>query len=275
MDTNETYPQISKDPVVTTGAGAKDRVKLGFVDFLMIFLAVFSVMILLIEYIIPLDPLHRNIIIYADLVIVAIFFTEFMFRISKSKSKVDYVIDHWYDIIGMIPAAHPLLRGFRLFRIFRVLVIASRLLRSANRIYTENILKRFLGQYKVLIVDEFYDILTVRVLELVEEITDKTDFSRPVRNVIRRRQDDIKEMVTETMDNYAQSEWITKNTLYKRFQSQMSDLATRVVIDILEDEKTNEIIVDIIKEVLIDIKADISGQIQEESKEQPQLVSEA
>lgn len=236
-----------------------------FIDYLMISLALFSVLLLLIEYIIPLEPLHTKLIIYADLVIVAIFFTEFMYNVLKSKSRANYIIEHWYDIIGMIPAAHPVLRGFRLFRIFRVIVIASRFMKTVNLAFGENIIFRILGKYKDLIVEELYQMMTVRALDMVRDVTGKTDYSQSVHKVLLRRQDDIREIVTETMDKYAQSEWITRTALYKRFKNQMSDVTTNAVIEILEDEKTNELLMDVIQEIIADIQHDVRLKIKEQS----------
>ncbi len=237
----------------------EEKSSITFIDIFMITLAAISVILLLLEYIFPLTPLQKQIIIYADLGIVAIFIAEFVYNIRKSESKLDYAIERWYEIIGMIPAAHPLLRGFRLFRIFRIFVIASRFLRTINLTFGENILFRIIGKYKNIIVEELYQMMTVRALDMIEEITSKTDYTQSVQKVIERRQDDINTMVKEKMDKYTQPEWLTGTFFYRKLRDQSSDLVTRVVIDTLEDKKTNEILSDVLKEILGDVKNDVRG----------------
>ncbi len=256
----------------------EEKSSITFIDIFMITLAAISVILLLLEYIFPLTPLQRQIIIYTDLAIVAVFIAEFVYNIRKSESKLDYAIERWYEIIGMIPAAHPVLRGFRLFRIFRIFVIASRFLRTINLAFGENILFRIIGKYKDLIVEELYQMMTVRALDMIEEITSKTDYTQSVQKVIERRENDINTMVKEKMDKYTQPEWLTGTFFYRKLRDQSSDLVTRVVIDTLEDEKTNEILSDVLKEILGDVKNDVRGiknnQIKEVTQVQQNITQE-
>ncbi len=231
------------------------RIKI--LDIIMIALAAFSVILLVIEYIVSLSPQQQLFIIYADLVIVGIFLIEYIYNIRKSESKIDYVIERWYDLLGMIPAAHPLLRGFRLFRIFRVAVIAARLQRTLNLAFGENILFRILNRYKNLIVDELYHMMTIRSLDLISEMIGQTDYSNSVKKVVLKRQDDINNMMIEKMDKYVQPSWIANNFIYRRFRDQTSSMMTGIILDTLEDEKTNEIMVEVIKEILEDLRADV------------------
>lgn len=235
------------------------KVKPNFIDYIMIILAILSVLLLVVERLIPLDPVYITAIIYADLVIVAIFFTEFMVRIRKSESKIDYAIEHWYEIIGMIPAAHPVLRGFRLFRIFRVFVITSRLIKTVNLSFGQNIVSRILNKYKDLIVEELYQVITLRALDMVKEVLEDTDYTNSVQKVLNRRREDVTGIITLTMDNYAKSDWIKRSSLYKKFKNQTSDIFTNIIADVMEDERMNALLTDIINEIITDIKANIEN----------------
>ena len=231
--------------------------KIRWLDIVMIILAAFSVLLLILESVVSLSEQQRLIIIYADLTIVAVFIFEFVYNMRKQESKVDYVIERWYDIIGMIPAAHPVFRGFRLFRIFRVVIIASRFLRTLDLTFGRNILFRILNKYKNLIVDELYQLITIRSLDMIKDMVGQTDYSNSARKVLVRRQDEINDMLVEKMDKYVQPGWIAGNFLYKKVRDQSSNLFTNVVIDTLEDERINDILVEVITEVMEDIKLDL------------------
>src|SRR3546814_10553926 len=56
----------------------------------------------------------------------AIFAVEFIWRWYRQGWQRTFLMRNWYEILGMIPAANPAIRAFRLFRIVRIIVMLSR-----------------------------------------------------------------------------------------------------------------------------------------------------
>lgn len=99
-----------------------------YIDILTISLAVFSVLLVIVDLTIDLPESQRTTMVWIDLGIVCIFWVEFGFKLVKSKARWLFVKRSWADIIGMIPVteiAFAFIRVFRLFRVARILRIAK------------------------------------------------------------------------------------------------------------------------------------------------------
>jgi len=96
------------------------------IDFLLVSLAVFSILFVIVDLAIDLPEDQRTVLCWIDLGIVCVFWIEFGFNLVKSKDRWLFVKRSWADIIGMIPVteiAFAFIRVFRLFRIARMLRI--------------------------------------------------------------------------------------------------------------------------------------------------------
>ena len=101
--------------------------KTGYIDILMVSLAVFSILFVIVDLTIDLPENQRTAFGWIDLGIVCVFWVEFSFKLVKSKARWLFVKRSWTDIIGMIPVTEitfAFIRVFRLFRIARILRIA-------------------------------------------------------------------------------------------------------------------------------------------------------
>src|SRR5688572_201005 len=120
------------------------RRSVGPVDWLMLVLALLSVAMLVYETWGPVTEEQREQILLADLVIIAIFAIEFAVRWIKDDKPRTFPLRYWYELLGMVPVAHPAVRGFRLFRIVRIVVILSRFGRAADRAFGDEFTYRLL-----------------------------------------------------------------------------------------------------------------------------------
>ncbi len=103
-------------------------------------LSVLALGALAVETIFPLDPGTRSILAYADTVICALFFIDFLVMLRRAEDKRRYLLTWgWLDLLSSVPAVSVLRwgRAARIVRIFRVL----RGLRAA-RVLTTFILER-------------------------------------------------------------------------------------------------------------------------------------
>lgn len=107
----------------------------------MAILAILSILLLLIDFTVPLEPGWRQLIYSADLIICFIFALDFAFDIRSEKDKMGYLKWHWIDLLAMVPAyAFSLLetltiisaglRSLRFIRLARFLAVVLRMRRS-------------------------------------------------------------------------------------------------------------------------------------------------
>lgn len=106
-------------------------------------LAILSVVLLSIEYLVELTPAQVSIVYQADLAICVMFAVEFIYRIVRSDNKSGFIKGHGYEVLAMVPAyifvifeVQPIfggiLRSLRLIRVVRLLVVIARLRRTMH-----------------------------------------------------------------------------------------------------------------------------------------------
>src|SRR3546814_6679904 len=89
---------------------------------------------------------------------------------------------NWYEILGMIPAANPAIRAFRLFRIVRIIVMLSRVGSSADRALGEDFTYLFVNRFKNAIVDSISDAVNIAVLDEVADVLGLGTYPRNIRS---------------------------------------------------------------------------------------------
>jgi len=132
----------------SNGAPAYQRIKTAenerastFVEALMAALALISIGLLFIEYVVQLESRWINAIYLVDLAICILFAIDFVVELIRSKSKGRYLKWHWIDVLAMIPAyafsffefASAFgagIRSLRMVRLVRFLAVAARIRRS-------------------------------------------------------------------------------------------------------------------------------------------------
>lgn len=124
----------------------------------MAILAILSILLLLIDFTVPLELGWRQLIYSADLIICFIFALDFAFDIRSEKDKMGYLKWHWIDLLAMVPAyAFSLLetltiisaglRSLRFIRLARFLAVVLRMRRSKLLVTGQKPSKRGLLTY--------------------------------------------------------------------------------------------------------------------------------
>lgn len=232
--------------------------KIGFVDILMISLALVSLGLLIYEDVADPGPEQKLWIIYIDLGIVAIFAIEFIARISQAKDKKAYLKSHWYDLIGMVPVAHPLFRGFRLARLVRIVAIGSRFLRAADRSLGEAVVHRQLEKYKGMVVQELTAPIIMTAFGITEQAVLKGNYGSAVARGLEENRAHIVERVISKMRDDRALALVLK---MPGIGSGIERLPGRVldgVIDTLADPGMDETIRDVLREIFSGLRADFS-----------------
>lgn len=235
------------------------------IDWLMLFLAVASVGLLSWEAWGDVSDSTREWILTADYAFCAIFAAEFVWRWSKNGWKGGFVLRNWYEILGMIPVAHPALRGFRLLRLVRVVVMLARLGAAADRAFGEYFTYQLLRRFKQVIVDAIGGVVTLAVLQEVSKVLQKGQYTRNVARALEQNLDDLGEVVMDKLASDPSIGRLSRLPFYKDIVRASTTTAFHVVLEILEDPRTDKLVADILQENLEQIRQAV--QRNEEAKD--------
>ncbi|MCX8182548.1 MAG: mechanosensitive ion channel [Candidatus Methanomethyliaceae archaeon] len=138
-------------------------------EFAMAILALLSILLLLVDFTVPLEPGWRQLVYSADLIICLVFALDFALDLRSEKDRLGYFKWHWIDLLAMVPAyAFAMLetstvigaglRSLRLVRLARFLAVMLRMRRSKMLVAGEKPSKRGLLTYAsaAILVSAFY-----------------------------------------------------------------------------------------------------------------------
>lgn len=229
-------------------------------DWLMLVLAVFSVALLAWETWGPVDAAQRALIVRIDLAVCAIFAVEFCWRWSRAGWARSFVLRNWYEILGMIPAAHPALRAFRLLRLIRIAVLIARVGAAADRAFGEYYTYLLLRRFKGLVVDALRGVITVAVLEEVAAVLRKGRYTRNVALALEQNLGEIEDVVVDTLAADPQLGRLKRLPFYEDLVRGTTRATLRVVLHALEDPRTDELVADVLRENLDQLRAAVRAR---------------
>lgn len=124
----------------------------------MAILAVISILLLLVDFTVQLEPRWRQLVYIADLLICIVFAIDFAFDLRSEKDKLRYLKWHWIDLLAIVPAyafaffetitiIGAGLRSLRFIRLARFIAVVLRMRRSKMLLKVEKPSKRGLLTY--------------------------------------------------------------------------------------------------------------------------------
>ncbi|MFT4047320.1 MAG: ion transporter [Solimonas sp.] len=224
------------------------RYRISPVDWLMLLLAVISIALLAYETWGPVTSGEQHQIAVADLLICAIFAVEFLWRWQANGWQWGYLKRNWYEILGMIPAAHPAIRGFRLFRVIRIAVLLSRFGGAADRALGEDFTYLLVNRFKNTIVDSISDAVTVAVLDEVADVLGRGTYTRNIARALKENETDLRQMVFEKLRDDPAAGRLSRLPFYKDISEALVDAGFRIVEEVLADPRTDALVADLMRE---------------------------
>lgn len=228
--------------------------RVGILDWLMLALALLSVGLLAWEMLGSVDKATRQWIFTADYAICAIFATEFVWRWRQAGWSGEYVKHNWYEVLGMIPLQHPVLRGFRLFRVLRILILLSRFGRAADRALGDEFTYLLVSRFKNVIVESISSAVTVAVLQEVEDVLAKGSYARNISRALEENQFELRGMIAEKLREDRQAGKLSRLPFANEITQTLIDTSMRVIEQVLLDPRTDELISDLLRENLLQIR---------------------
>lgn len=224
------------------------------IDWIMLTLALVSIGLLAYETWGPVTEAERASIILTDYIICGIFAVEFLWRWHAAGWKRDFVIRNWYEILGMIPAAHPAIRGFRLFRIIRIVVLLARFGGAADRALGDDFTFLLVNRFKDTIVKSISGAVTIAVLDEVAEVMNKGTYTRNISRALTENQPHLRAMIAEKLREDQQTGKLKRLPFYNDIVESMIDTSLRVVEQVLKDPRTDELVSDMLRENLLQLR---------------------
>ena len=234
--------------------------RVGVLDWLMLLLAVVSVGLLAWEMIGEVDEPTRRLIFGIDYAICAVFAAEFLWRWHRSGWTVQYVKHNWYELLGMIPLQHPVLRGFRLFRAMRILVLLARFGRAADRALGDEFTYRLVNRFKNVIVESISGAVTVAVLDEVREVLTQGQYARNIGRALEENQTELRAMIAEKLRDDPRAGRLQRLPFARDITDSIIDVSLTLVEQVLQDPRTDELIADILRENLDQIRASVDAK---------------
>lgn len=226
----------------------------GFIDWAMLALAFVSVVILSWATFtdVPDDILYW--IIIGDFVVCGIFLVEFLFRWREAGWPLNFPLRRWYEVLGMIPVADPALRGLRLLRVVRVIILLSRLGRAADRALGEEFVYRLVRRFSNIIIGVIKRPITIAVIGEVADVLKKGHYTQNVARALEQNHQMLVDTILDQVAADSRTAYLQRLPFYRDIARVSADTSLSVVLQILQDPRTDELVADILRENLDQIR---------------------
>ncbi|MFC5289820.1 ion transporter [Actinokineospora guangxiensis] len=245
--------------MVVSLAGSPKKPRVSLDDWLMMVLAVVSVGLLVYRAFFDPPAEVARTIQWIDWGICGVFFIEFLWRWSAVRFQARFLRVNWYDIVGMVPVTNWGFRAFRLLRAVRIAMVLTRVSRPADRSVGEELAYRALGRFGDKLINPVVDLikkpLTVAVLEEVVAVLRTGHYARNVSAALEENRAEIRAMVLEKIKQDRQAGRFSVLPFHDEIVGTVTDTVLRVVLEMLADPRTDELISDMLRENIDQIRA--------------------
>lgn len=217
----------------------------GWADWTMLVIALVSVVLL--SWITFWDvtaTVERRVII-ADYAICGLFLVEFLWRWGRSGEGWRFPLRYWYEVLGMIPISNPVFRGFRLLRIF---IVLARLGRAADRAFGDRVTAAVLTHATDTLVETIKRPITVAVMDEVAAVLQTGHYTQNIAAALQENRDELDQMIVELVKQDSRIGRLRRLPFHDDVVRLVSDTVFRLVFEVLNDPRTDELISDMLRE---------------------------
>ncbi|MGW4371268.1 ion transporter [Nocardia takedensis] len=242
------------DPVPADAArpGLVRRPPALWTDVAMLVLAVISLaLVVWVSFFTVSDRTYHAVVI-ADWTICGVFALEFLWRWRRAGWPWTFPFVYWYEVLGMIPVTSPFFRGFRLLR---VVVIAMRLGRVADRALGDRVTAAVVNRFVRTIVEVIKRPMTIAVLDEVAKVLRTGHYTRNIAAALEENRAEMDEMIIELIKKDPQAGVVRYVPFHDDIMRLVADTTFRIVFQVLADPRTDELVSDMIRENVDQIRA--------------------
>lgn len=237
------------------------RPPVGIVDRAMVLLAVASVVYLVWITFWHVSDRTGHWIAALDYVVCAIFFVEFLWRWRKEGRSWRFPLTNWYEVLGMIPVASPIFHGHTFIR---SVVILARLGRAVDRAFGERITARVVDKFVKFIVGVIKRPITIAVLDEVVGVLQTGHYTRNIARALDENHRELDAMVVELILKDPTAGKFRFVPFHDDIIRLVADTVLRIVHQLLQDPRTDELVSDMLRENVEQIKATVHERYKHE-----------
>ncbi|WP_026453677.1 hypothetical protein [Saccharomonospora iraqiensis] len=246
---------------MTSGGISRGRMA---VDVVMLLLAVGSVALLTWTMVADVSAATARLVFVVDTAICGVFAIEFLWRWRAARWDRRFPLRGWYEVLGMIPVAHPALRGLRLLR---VVVLVVRLARTADRVFGERFTQRLVERFSRPIVSAIKKPVTVAVLDEVAKVLETGRYPRNVARSLDEHKESLREIVTEKVRQDPHAGALSRLPFHDEVVRTVVDTTMRVTLEVLTDPRVDEFFAHAVRENQTQIRAAVAEGLHERDVE--------
>ncbi|MDQ3787530.1 MAG: ion transporter [Actinomycetota bacterium] len=229
------------------------------VDWLMVALAIASVLLLAWVWLADPPVETQELVFRIDVGICAVFLVEFLWRWRSVGWGWRFLGRNWFEIVGMIPLSHPALRAFRLLR---VIVLVARLGRAVDRTIGDAVTQRLVNRFLGTVIDVLKKPVTVAVLDEVTAVLQTGRYAQNISRALADNQVELRQMVLDKIKADPAAGRLKRLPFHDEIIGAITDTVIRVVLEMLADPRTDEMISDSLRENLDQIRAAVRADEQ-------------
>ncbi|RDI65941.1 hypothetical protein [Nocardia pseudobrasiliensis] len=214
-------------------------------EFVMLALAVASVALLVWITFFRVSPATERGIVIADYSICAIFAAEFLWRWRRADWSWMFPFVYWYEVLGMVPVTSPFFRGFRLLRI---VVIAVRLARAADRAFGDRVTAALVNRFVGTVVEAVKRPVTIAVMDEVAQVMRTGHYTRNIAAALEENRDELDAMIVELIKNDPQIGRVRYLPFHEDVIRGIANTSFRILFQALSDPRIDELIGDVLRE---------------------------
>lgn len=223
-------------------------------DWAMVALAFVSVGLIVWITFFDVSPATLRTVLIVDAVICAVFAAEFLWRWRQVGWHRRFLLVNWYEILGMIPALIVPSPAPRLFRLIRIAVALARLARAIDRLYGDRITAAVVNRATDTVVDAVKRPITVAVLDEVAEVLKSGHYTKNIAAALEENKPEMTGMILETIKNDPQTRRVKYIPFHDEIIQLIVDTTFRMVLQVLADERTDELVADMLRENIDQIR---------------------
>jgi hypothetical protein len=217
----------------------------------MVALAIASVGMLAWVWLVDPPIATQELLFKIDVGICAVFLVEFLWRWRAGGWGWKFLGRNWFEILGMIPVSHPALRAFRLIRI---VVLLARLGRAVDRTIGDTVTQRLVNRFLKTIIDVLKKPVTVAVLDEVVAVLRTGRYAQNVSRALADNQTELRRLVLDKIKADPTAGRFKRLPFHDEIVGTVTDTTIRVVLEMLADPRTDEMISDTLRENIDQIR---------------------
>lgn len=250
-------PRAKQSPL----ANYPSKPPVGFADWTMLFIALVSVALLSWITFTDVDAATQRKVILADYVICGLFAVEFLWRWRRSREGWKFPLKYWYEVLGMIPISNP---AFRSFRLLRIVIVLARLGRAADRAFGDRVTAAIVKQGTDTLVEAIKRPVTIAVMDEVTAVLQTGHYTTNIARALNENRTELDSMILELIKRDQQIGRLKFLPFHDDVVRLVTDTVFRLVFEVLNDPRTDELISDALRENIAQMRAEVRGKYEAE-----------